>query len=157
ADAGVGGAVLADGRGPEGAVGAFPAVPGGGAARGVVAAAGAGLGAVDGRLAAAAAGALAVAPAARRAGRRDDGQLRVRAGAVAAVHRLFDLLRRAVADHRAVGAVPRRAGRPAPLGRDLHRVARSAGGAARSEEHTSELQSRENLVCRLLLEKKKYK
>src|SRR5690606_17110833 len=30
-----------------------------------------------------------------------------------------------------------------------------AGGAQRSEEHTSELQSRENLVCRLLLEKKK--
>src|SRR5436309_7031034 len=29
--------------------------------------------------------------------------------------------------------------------------------AARSEEHTSELQSRENLVCRLLLEKKKKK
>src|SRR5690606_39743323 len=27
----------------------------------------------------------------------------------------------------------------------------------RSEEHTSELQSRENLVCRLLLEKKKVK
>src|SRR5690606_41724114 len=27
-------------------------------------------------------------------------------------------------------------------------------GAHRSEEHTSELQSRENLVCRLLLEKK---
>src|SRR5690606_39549362 len=27
-------------------------------------------------------------------------------------------------------------------------------GATRSEEHTSELQSRENLVCRLLLEKK---
>src|SRR5690606_39400804 len=27
--------------------------------------------------------------------------------------------------------------------------------AQRSEEHTSELQSRENLVCRLLLEKKK--
>src|SRR5690606_41097601 len=27
--------------------------------------------------------------------------------------------------------------------------------AARSEEHTSKLQSRENLVCRLLLEKKK--
>src|SRR5690606_23144019 len=27
--------------------------------------------------------------------------------------------------------------------------------AGRSEEHTSELQSRENLVCRLLLEKKK--
>src|SRR5690606_41345180 len=29
------------------------------------------------------------------------------------------------------------------------------GRLARSEEHTSELQSRENLVCRLLLEKKK--
>src|SRR5690606_41439825 len=28
-------------------------------------------------------------------------------------------------------------------------------GIRRSEEHTSELQSRENLVCRLLLEKKK--
>src|SRR5690606_39878928 len=28
-------------------------------------------------------------------------------------------------------------------------------GNTRSEEHTSELQSRENLVCRLLLEKKK--
>src|SRR2546426_7332206 len=31
----------------------------------------------------------------------------------------------------------------------------SAGGLARSEEHTSELQSPCNLVCRLLLEKKK--
>src|SRR5690606_40280038 len=31
----------------------------------------------------------------------------------------------------------------------------STGVASRSEEHTSELQSRENLVCRLLLEKKK--
>src|SRR5690625_1473473 len=30
-----------------------------------------------------------------------------------------------------------------------------AGGVARSEEHTSELQSRGHLVCRLLLEKKK--
>src|SRR5688572_33493752 len=28
-------------------------------------------------------------------------------------------------------------------------------GSARSEEHTSELQSQSNLVCRLLLEKKK--
>src|SRR5690606_23898398 len=32
-----------------------------------------------------------------------------------------------------------------------------AGAPTRSEEHTSELQSRENLVCRLLLEKKKKK
>src|SRR5687768_17800577 len=30
-----------------------------------------------------------------------------------------------------------------------------AGGVERSEEHTSELQSRLHLVCRLLLEKKK--
>src|SRR3712207_7579322 len=49
-----------------------------------------------------------------------------------------------------------------------HRVWRAAGGGAgsprrgptiggvrRSEEHTSELQSRQYLVCRLLLEKKK--
>src|SRR5690606_41910247 len=32
---------------------------------------------------------------------------------------------------------------------------RHTRAAGRSEEHTSELQSRENLVCRLLLEKKK--
>src|SRR5690606_40325238 len=38
-----------------------------------------------------------------------------------------------------------------------HAALRSAGEGmrSRSEEHTSELQSRENLVCRLLLEKKK--
>src|SRR2546427_9606476 len=41
-------------------------------------------------------------------------------------------------------AVPR-----PPAGRDRGRV--------RSEEHTSELQSQSNLVCRLLLEKKKKK
>src|SRR3712207_7980324 len=34
-------------------------------------------------------------------------------------------------------------------------VAESAARAGRSEEHTSELQSRQYLVCRLLLEKKK--
>src|SRR5436309_7969102 len=33
--------------------------------------------------------------------------------------------------------------------------ARLSSVGPRSEEHTSELQSRENLVCRLLLEKKK--
>src|SRR5690606_41885132 len=41
---------------------------------------------------------------------------------------------------------------------DAARIANLAGRVAvskRSEEHTSELQSRENLVCRLLLEKKK--
>src|SRR5436305_8245203 len=36
-----------------------------------------------------------------------------------------------------------------------HMPASSPGCAARSEEHTSELQSRPHLVCRLLLEKKK--
>src|SRR5207302_6780332 len=35
------------------------------------------------------------------------------------------------------------------------RSCRSTSDPSRSEEHTSELQSRENLVCRLLLEKKK--
>src|SRR5688500_19758935 len=43
------------------------------------------------------------------------------------------------------------------VARRLLREARNAGGPrrARSEEHTSELQSPCNLVCRLLLEKKK--
>src|SRR2546430_12974830 len=35
-------------------------------------------------------------------------------------------------------------------------VAEPPGPLQRSEEHTSELQSQSNLVCRLLLEKKKY-
>src|SRR2546430_12063796 len=35
-------------------------------------------------------------------------------------------------------------------------TARQALKSLRSEEHTSELQSQSNLVCRLLLEKKKY-
>src|SRR2546422_4854703 len=39
--------------------------------------------------------------------------------------------------------------------RGVHRHARGVPGADRSEEHTSELQSRLHLVCRLLLEKKK--
>src|SRR3712207_8184324 len=34
---------------------------------------------------------------------------------------------------------------------------RERGDEVRSEEHTSELQSRQYLVCRLLLEKKKHK
>src|SRR5690606_42012267 len=38
---------------------------------------------------------------------------------------------------------------------ERHRDAGRQVGGVRSEEHTSELQSRENLVCRLLLEKKK--
>src|SRR5690606_40244530 len=39
----------------------------------------------------------------------------------------------------------------AQMGRDTEDILTTG----RSEEHTSELQSRENLVCRLLLEKKK--
>src|SRR5207302_2785064 len=40
--------------------------------------------------------------------------------------------------------------------KEFHAAGRSiAVRGHRSEEHTSELQSRENLVCRLLLEKKK--
>src|SRR5690606_39986494 len=53
-------------------------------------------------------------------------------------------------------ATPGTAGR-APQGRRSRpgTGADAAAGDQRSEEHTSELQSRENLVCRLLLEKKK--
>src|SRR5688572_31358914 len=39
----------------------------------------------------------------------------------------------------------------------MRRVARLDGEVLRSEEHTSELQSQSNLVCRLLLEKKNTK
>src|SRR3712207_9421198 len=55
-------------------------------------------------------------------------------------------------------ACPGTSASPAPCLRRRRR-GRSAGGSAarRSEEHTSELQSRQYLVCRLLLEKKKYK
>src|SRR3712207_7373841 len=39
--------------------------------------------------------------------------------------------------------------------RNLRQRRKSGDSAPRSEEHTSELQSRQYLVCRLLLEKKK--
>src|SRR3712207_8901821 len=44
-----------------------------------------------------------------------------------------------------------------PVGHALlrHVAARAGGAVGRSEEHTSELQSRQYLVCRLLLETKK--
>src|SRR5690625_6130406 len=51
--------------------------------------------------------------------------------------------------HRSV--VAPRSGRPQLLAHDDD----DGDGAVRSEEHTSELQSRGHLVCRLLLEKKK--
>src|SRR2546430_9008109 len=47
------------------------------------------------------------------------------------------------------GAARRRGRRARPERRSV------SLGACRSEEHTSELQSQSNLVCRLLLEKKK--
>src|SRR5690242_21469923 len=45
----------------------------------------------------------------------------------------------------------------ATLSRDAVATLRRRIGIVRSEEHTSELQSHVNLVCRLLLEKKKKK
>src|SRR5690606_42104836 len=51
-----------------------------------------------------------------------------------------------------------RPGLRAPIQRTMLEGLQSAATVGqRSEEHTSELQSRENLVCRLLLEKKKKK
>src|SRR2546427_8465491 len=56
--------------------------------------------------------------------------------------------------HRAAGSPV--ALQPAAHDRPVRRPVRPpAAGGARSEEHTSELQSQSNLVCRLLLEKKK--
>src|SRR5690606_39481197 len=58
--------------------------------------------------------------------------------------------RRRHGSRRTAGRCRRRRDRAGTAGRR-----RTPGDGARSEEHTSELQSRENLVCRLLLEKKK--
>src|SRR5258706_3354819 len=55
-------------------------------------------------------------------------------------------------------SVPQRTGRPSPsavAGGRLRAAVRRDEFISRSEEHTSELQSLTNLVCRLLLEKKK--
>src|SRR5258708_35853396 len=46
---------------------------------------------------------------------------------------------------------------PAKLWNNNMPIRRVAGNSLRSEEHTSELQSPDHLVCRLLLEKKKIK
>src|SRR3712207_8368083 len=56
---------------------------------------------------------------------------------------------------RVVGLGPAVGRRRAPPERCQLPVVRGEVGDARSEEHTSELQSRQYLVCRLLLEKKK--
>src|SRR5690606_41510182 len=47
--------------------------------------------------------------------------------------------------------------REQPFPSGTHVIRWTQNGLERSEEHTSELQSRENLVCRLLLEKKNKK
>src|SRR3712207_8310826 len=46
-------------------------------------------------------------------------------------------------------------GSPAPIAAAIGSSISQASRVPRSEEHTSELQSRQYLVCRLLLEKKK--
>src|SRR3712207_7238647 len=62
------------------------------------------------------------------------------------------------ADHHTGSAVRGRRCAPPPDAERRHRRAcRAPQAVVRSEEHTSELQSRQYLVCRLLLEKKKKK
>src|SRR5690606_12154478 len=116
---------------------------------------------------------------------RSAGRVRLRAvPAPGALHRLLAGLHlrradrrldRAAAVHRPARHLPllgsagrlhrphRRAQRPGPVAGPRRRPRRRRRGGARtrrdagrSEEHTSALQSRENHVCRLLLEKKKY-
>src|SRR3712207_9022101 len=55
----------------------------------------------------------------------------------------------------AAAAAERRGFRPKPRGAGAGARDALSRARARSEEHTSELQSRQYLVCRLLLEKKK--
>src|SRR2546427_4306298 len=57
----------------------------------------------------------------------------------------------------ALGACTSRGEAPLRLGTTYTVEQSGALAHARSEEHTSELQSQSNLVCRLLLEKKKQK
>src|SRR2546427_4850750 len=52
-------------------------------------------------------------------------------------------------------AADQRRGAQRGQGRSLHAQGHARTPHQRSEEHTSELQSQSNLVCRLLLEKKK--
>src|SRR5690606_40924838 len=67
---------------------------------------------------------------------------------VRAVAREGDVDRRTLYDAAPLSSMVR--GNAAVIGDAAHAMAPNAG--RRSEEHTSELQSRENLVCRLLLE-----
>src|SRR5438445_6235027 len=67
--------------------------------------------------------------------------------------RSSDLRRLRAAPARRPGPAPRQRSQAAPA--MVHRAATAGPRSGRSEEHTSELQSRQYLVCRLLLEKKK--
>src|SRR2546430_3752324 len=96
-------------------------------------------------------------PAIRTGGRRDPGpaDLPGTHGSPAALRRRHDrgLLPRLVG---APMPATTRPGPRTPVWTDLRAHAtRLAAVPVRSEEHTSELQSQSNLVCRLLLEKKK--
>src|SRR5690606_41928692 len=73
------------------------------------------------------------------------------------LRRLADQLRVVDELHRAGVRQRRRLRRAGGVRRRRHPASHPRVGVRprRSEEHTSELQSRENLVCRLLLEKKK--
>src|SRR3712207_6857606 len=68
-------------------------------------------------------------------------------------HVAQDVGQRGGASRRLTGQVLRAGGVRGGVGLQL----RHGSGGLRSEEHTSELQSRQYLVCRLLLEKKKNK
>src|SRR3712207_8361798 len=74
------------------------------------------------------------------------------------LHDALPIYRARAAPPAAWWAVARRDRSPRPRGRmrpPNRRASRGRVPAPRSEEHTSELQSRQYLVCRLLLEKKK--
>src|SRR2546430_8408197 len=76
--------------------------------------------------------------------RSHDRRQRLAGHALLVLPRRLDVLSR-----RRQHLLRRHADRDQPRARHLRR------GSLRSEEHTSELQSQSNLVCRLLLEKKK--
>src|SRR5438132_9833082 len=62
-----------------------------------------------------------------------------------------------MAQGKAAGAAGGRGGNGSDDGGDEHKLIAELRAPLRSEEHTSELQSHSDLVCRLLLEKKKKK
>src|SRR2546430_6568251 len=73
----------------------------------------------------------------------------------------YTTLFRSVVERELLGELGLEASLDVPVGAHVHRLLLDPGQLPhvgvlrRSEEHTSELQSQSNLVCRLLLEKKK--